>query len=128
MFRSLSAAAILALLLFAATLSVAAEGDAPQSPINPNAAVQQKYPKIVLFSVSWCPHCKAAKEYFTQNNIPFINRDVELDNEAMEELTKKYKSQGVPVIVIGNDEKILKGFDQERFEKAIKELKKKEEK
>ncbi len=68
--------------------------------------------------------CKAAKEYFASKNIPFINRDVELDSDAMDDLTKKYKSQGVPVIVIGNDEKVMKGFDPDRFEKAAKELKK----
>ncbi len=96
--------------------------DSPQSPIKPAAVSKQTYPKIVLFSTSWCPHCKAAKEYFTSKNIPFINRDVELDSDAMDALTKKYKSQGVPVIVIGNDVKILKGFDPATFEKAVKEL------
>ena len=74
---------------------------------------------IVLYSTSWCPHCKAAKEYLTKNNIPFINRDVELDAEAMALLTGKYQSQGVPVIVIGDDAEVVKGFDQQRFEKVL---------
>jgi glutaredoxin 3 len=99
--------------------------DLPQSPITPQAVPNLKYPKIVLFSTSWCPHCKTAKEYFTSNNIPFINRDVELDSDAMDTLTKKYKSQGVPVIVIGDDAVVLKGFDQGRFEKAVEKYKKK---
>lgn len=93
-----------------------------QSPINPTAAPALKYPMVVLYSTSWCPHCRAAKEYFTKNNIPFINRDVELDATAMDNLTKKYKSQGVPVIVIGKDEIILRGFDQATFEKAVVEV------
>lgn len=102
----------------------AAAADAPQSPLKP-ATQATSYPKIVLYSTSWCPHCKQAKEYFTKNNIPFINRDVELDDAAMEDLTKKYRSQGVPVLVIGNDEKILKGFNQGTFEKAVKEVQQK---
>ncbi|MBT0654277.1 glutaredoxin domain-containing protein [Geomobilimonas luticola] len=102
----------------------AAAADAPQSPLKPTAQATS-YPKIVLYSTSWCPHCKQAKEYFTKNNIPFINRDVELDDAAMEDLTKKYRSQGVPVLVIGNDEKILKGFNQGTFEKAVKEVQQK---
>ena len=116
---------IIALTLFLqAPLCLAAQAaDAPQSPLNP-AAVKQKYPKIVLYSTSWCPHCKRAKEYFTRNNIPFINKDVEVDDSAMDELTKKYKSQGVPVVVIGDDKVILKGFDEGKVEKAIKELQK----
>ena len=117
---------IIVLTLFLqAPLCLAAEAaEAPQSPINPAAAVKQKYPKIVLYSTSWCPHCKRAKEYFTRNNIPFINKDVEIDDRAMKELTEKYKSQGVPVVVIGDDKVILKGFDEGRVEKAIKELQK----
>ncbi len=76
----------------------------PRSRLNPaRAEAAKKYPLIVAYTVSWCPHCRAAKEYLARNNIPFINKDVELDATAMEELTKKYHSQGVPVIVIGND-------------------------
>jgi glutaredoxin-like YruB-family protein len=94
----------------------------PQSPITPASPAPRTYPKIVLYSVSWCPHCKAAKAYLTSHDIPFINRDVELDGDAMKELTGKYKSTGVPVIVIGNDEKVLKGFSPEGLEKAIREV------
>ena len=93
----------------------------PQSPITPKAVPNLKYPKIVLFSTSWCPHCKAAKEYFTENNIPFINRDVEVDAKAMEELTGKYSSNGVPVIVIGTgaNEVVVKGFTPELFQQSL---------
>ena len=96
-----------------------------QSPIVPQAAPHRKYPKIVLYSTSWCPHCKAAKEYFTRNNIPFINRDVELDSDAMALVTGKYKSQGVPIVVIGDDGTVLRGFDEKRFEQAVEKYKKK---
>ena len=71
-----------------------------------------------------CPHCKAAKEYFTRNNIPFINRDVELDSDAMAVLTGKYKSQGVPVIVIGDDAEVVRGFDEARFSKILQKYRK----
>ncbi len=118
-------AAVAALLsvIFAGSAAVAA--NSPQSPLKPATAHATNYPKIVLYSTSWCPHCKQAKEYLTRNNIPFINRDVELDSTAMEALTGKYRSQGVPVIVIGNDDKVLKGFDQGNFEKAVKEVQQK---
>jgi glutaredoxin 3 len=96
-----------------------------KSPIKRSEVKVSKYPQIVLFSVSWCHHCKQTKEYFTKNHIPFMNRDVELDNEAMNLLTNKYKSDMVPIIVIGNDDVILKGFEQDKFEKAIEEYKRK---
>ena len=117
---------ILILTLFTMNCPAAETGNLRQSPVNPTVAPTMKYPMVVLYSTSWCPHCREAKEYFTKNNIPFINRDVELDDTAMDNLTKKYKSQGVPVIVIGKDEKILKGFDQAVFEKAVGEVQRKQ--
>jgi len=116
-----------AVLAFSLLLPISGAGaeDLPQSPLGTHAAPEKKYPEIVLYSTSWCPHCKAAKEFFTRNEIPFINRDVELDSEAMQLLTGKYKSQGVPVIVIGDDAQVLKGFDEGRFLKALEQYKKK---
>ena len=121
----LLAAAILAFSLLLPPAGAGAEQQLPQSPLGTHAAPEKKYPKIVLYSTSWCPHCRAAKEYFTRNDIPFINRDVELDSDAMALLTGKYKSQGVPVIVIGDDAQVLKGFDEGRFLKALERHKKK---
>ena len=94
----------------------------PQSAIDPTTAPKASFPRIVLYSVSWCPHCKEAKEYLTSHNIPFINKDVELDEQFMTELSQTYKSTGVPVIVIGSDQKVLKGFKPEEFEKALREI------
>lgn len=82
------------------------------------------YPKIVLYTTSWCPHCKEAKEYLTSRKIPFTNLDVEEDISAWEDFSEKYQAKSVPLIVIGNDQAILKGFKQETFEKALRELQK----
>jgi glutaredoxin 3 len=121
------------IVLFAALLGFPAGGfaaetpAAPQSPVHRGESRKTEYPRIGIYTTSWCPHCKATKEYLTRKNIPFINKDVELDERDMETLTGKYKSQGVPVIVIGDDEKVLKGFDPETFEKAVREVGKKNE-
>lgn len=96
----------------------AAEGNTAPQTILPTTASKAKYPKIVIYTVVWCPHCRELKEYLSSRNIPFTNRDVEVDAAAMEELTKKYKSKGVPIVVIGNDQEILKGFTADSFEKA----------
>ncbi len=116
------------LFLLLALLSLATMADetvvGPQSTVKSESAPASKYPRIVLYSVSWCPHCREAKEYLISHNIPFINRDVELDDRAMSDLTEKYKSRAVPVIVIGNDEKIIRGFNRDVFEKILKEMSK----
>lgn len=114
--------AVAVMFMTVAPICMAAE-QAPQSRLSPAKAEEsRRYPLIVAYTVSWCPHCHAAKEYLTAHNIPFINKDVEMDPKAMEELTVKYQSQAVPVIVIGTgkDEIVLKGFTPELFEEALK--------
>jgi glutaredoxin-like YruB-family protein len=118
-----SVCAALALILFT-FVSAGAEGT-HQSPLNPaRAEAAKQYPQIVLYSTAWCPHCRAAKEYMTKNDIPFINLDVEADAKAMEDLTVKFNSTGVPVIVFGKgkDEVVMKGFTPERFQEMLQKV------
>ncbi len=118
MTRSVYTALALTLLLF---VSAGAE-ETRQSVLDPaKAAAAKQYPQIVLYSVAWCPHCREAKEYLTKNDIPFINRDVEVDAKAMDDLTVKYNSTGVPVIIFGKDkdEIIMKGFTPELFQEKL---------
>lgn len=114
---------IFAALALSVITSISAFAQEPhQSILTPGkAAAAKKYPQIVLYSVAWCPHCRETKEYLTKNDIPFINRDVEVDAKAMEDLTGKYNSTGVPVIVFGNgkDEIIMRGFTPELFQETL---------
>lgn len=121
-----SVSAVLALTLFIC-ISAGAEV-LHQSVLDPaKATAAKQYPQIVLYSVAWCPHCREAKEYLTRNNMPFINRDVEVDAGAMQDLTIKYSSTGVPVIVFGkgSDEIVMKGFTPELFQKTLQKAREK---
>ncbi|KAA0894145.1 glutaredoxin domain-containing protein [Oryzomonas rubra] len=121
MIKRILAAVMLTLLV--ASGAMAAGQQAPQSRLNPVKAVEaRKYPQIVLYSTSWCPHCRATKEYFAKNNIPYTNRDVEQDDQAMKLLTGKYKSKGIPVIVLGTgqNEIVMHGFTPESFQESLK--------
>lgn len=114
---------LLIFLFFAVTMSyplqVSGAGSSNQTILSPSSPRKLQYPKIVIYTVAWCPHCRELKEYLTSRNIPFINRDVELEPAAMEELAKKYSTYGVPVVVIGTDQEVLKGFTAEQFEKSL---------
>lgn len=112
---------LLIVMLAAAPSATAAAGKATGASA-PSATKQQTYPRIVLYSVSWCPHCREAKEYFKSHNIPYVNKDVEANETYLKELTEKYKTQAVPVIVIG-DREVLRGFAPEKFEKALRGVK-----
>ena len=59
-----------------------------------------------------------AKEFLSQQNVPFVERDIMNDQSAMDELLKL----GVlttPVTVI--DGEVVVGFDRARFEKLLGE-------
>ena len=59
-----------------------------------------------------------AKEYLSQRNVPFVERDIMSDQSAMDELLKL----GVlttPVTIIEGE--VVVGFDRVRFEKLLGE-------
>jgi glutaredoxin 3 len=81
-----------------------------------------RYPKIDLYTQPGCKSCAAASEYLTSNNIPFTKKDISQNSDYLDELAIRYKTRAVPVIVIGNDEKVLRGYIQEAFQMAVREV------
>ncbi len=37
---------------------------------------------IVMYSTSWCPDCKRAKKFLDKNNVPYIEVDVDDDEQG----------------------------------------------
>lgn len=73
--------------------------------------------KIEIYTSESCSYCHAAKDYFRQNNISFIEYNITKDIQARRELMRKgYKS--VPLIIIGNEE--VSGFDKEKLSNILK--------
>jgi len=61
--------------------------------------------------------CQKAKEYLSQKNIAFRDRDITQDAAALDEL-RKLKTLTTPVIVI--DGTVIVGFDTEKIDAALK--------
>lgn len=89
-----------------------------------SSIASKEYPRIVLYSTSWCSYCRKTMDYFKRNNIPYINKDIEKDDVANIDLSVKYKAQGVPLIVIGKDEKIIRGFDEKALDRILQSYRK----
>jgi glutaredoxin len=66
--------------------------------------------RVVLLSTSWCPYCAAARRYFENAKIPYVELDVERDPAAMHFHSKVLRAEGVPVIIIGN--RVQFGYDE----------------
>lgn len=74
---------------------------------------------IVMYSTSWCPYCKKAREFFQRANIPFTEYDVEASATAMQEY-HQLSGRGVPVIRIGD--RVIQGYDPAAIRAAVEKL------
>ena len=73
--------------------------------------------QVKVYSTPSCPWCKAAKDFLKNNNIPFEDIDVSLDQTKAQEMILKSGQMGVPVIEI--DDKIVIGFNKPLLEEFL---------
>jgi len=73
--------------------------------------------KVLVYSTSSCPYCVRAKQFLVENNIPFENYDVGLDQQKADEMVAKSGQMGVPVLDI--DGQIIVGFDRQRIKELL---------
>ncbi len=81
---------------------------------------------VILFSTQWCPHCRRAKEWLTQQGIPFVEKDVESDATASALLQQMGKAQGiapqmltsVPILSVKGT--LVMGFDPNKIQSLLK--------
>ena len=57
--------------------------------------------------------------YLSERGIEYQERDVSLDQNAIEDLVHKYQSRTTPTLVIG--EEVMIGFDPERLNELLAE-------
>lgn len=71
---------------------------------------------VTVYSTDTCPHCVAVKEYLSQKNIPYTEKNVQKDVNARKELMSM-GHMGVPVIVIDGEEVV--GFDRAKLDELL---------
>ena len=72
---------------------------------------------VEIYSTDSCHFCHMAKDWFTANNVAFVDHDVAADMERRKEVVEMTGQMGVPVIKIGND--IIIGFNQPKLEELL---------
>ena len=72
---------------------------------------------IKVYTTNSCPWCVKAKDYLTKKGVEFTSLNVQDDMEAREEMLKKSKQMGVPVLDINGT--IIIGFDKPAIDKAL---------
>ena len=72
---------------------------------------------IVVYHQPGCAPCHRAMEFLTEQKIPFVAKDVAVDEKAAEELMA-LGSMSTPTIVV--DGKVLVGFQPQRLLDLLK--------
>ncbi|MDY6011446.1 glutaredoxin family protein [Clostridium sp.] len=75
---------------------------------------------IKVYTTHSCPWCVKAKDYLTKKGVEFTALNVQDDMEARDEMLKKSKQMGVPVLDINGT--IIVGFDKPAIDKALSNL------
>ncbi len=97
-------------------------GDAAAGSEAAGAAVASS--EIIVFGASWCGACRQAEAFFRARNIPFIERDVENEPGAREDMQRRAQAAGIrptgiPVIDVRG--RVTQGFNPEAIERALRE-------
>ena len=73
--------------------------------------------QVVIYSTPTCHYCEAAKNFFNQNKIAYIDYNVQEDQDKAREMVERSGQMGVPVIFIGDD--MVIGFDEPRIRELL---------
>jgi len=77
--------------------------------------------KVSMYTLSTCPWCRLAKQYFTQRHIPFEYTDYDLaDDSTQERIMRELDAEGAsgfPVVKIGDQ--VVVGYQPDRYAKLL---------
>ena len=68
---------------------------------------------LTMYMTEWCGFCKKARKYFQENNIAYLEKNIEKNPQAKRE-HKALGGGGIPVITLNG--KKMRGFSASRFE------------
>jgi glutaredoxin len=72
--------------------------------------------KVVMYTTSHCPACKAAKQYLAQKGVPYQEIDVETSRDGNQAF-QKLGGHGVPLILVGD--KKMEGFSPQALDAML---------
>jgi glutaredoxin 3 len=76
-----------------------------------------KHMAVTVYSTPTCPFCHKAKEYLSEKNIEFTDKNVAEDEAARDEMVTKSSQMSVPVLDVNGT--IIVGFDPGKIDEAL---------
>jgi glutaredoxin len=58
---------------------------------------------VLMYGVSWCGDCRAARKFLAAHGIEYTEIDVDRDAEAASELVRRVGKRAVPQLVIDGE-------------------------
>jgi len=99
----------------------AAHGAGAASPgaggtVDPNA-------DVIIYGASWCGACRSAASYFHQRQVAFVEKDIERDPGARDEMNARVRAAGLApsgsIPVIDFRGRVMQGFDPGEIDRLI---------
>lgn len=59
--------------------------------------------ELIVYSAYWCPECRIAKRFLSENNISFREIDIETTPGAAEEVIRQVGRRAIPQFVIDGE-------------------------
>lgn len=89
------------------------------------AAAPAKDNDVIIYRTSWCGYCKKAAEYLRAKGVKFVEKDIEKDPNARQDMLARAHRAGVPqsslegVPILSVRGKIITGFDRNAIDRAL---------
>lgn len=58
---------------------------------------------LIVYTSSWCPDCRVAKQWLKQNDLPFQEINIEETPGAAEEVIRRTGKRAIPQFVINGE-------------------------
>lgn len=92
--------------------------DVIRNEFSPPPDFSAQHPEgVVLYATEWCGYCRKTREFFKQNNIAFVEYDIEKSAEGRAQYDQ-LRGSGIPLIVIRGE--VLRGYDPSALKRALK--------
>ena len=80
---------------------------------------------VIIYRTSWCGYCKKAAQYLTMKGVKFVEKDLERDVGAREDMLARARRAGVPesrlqgVPILSVKGHVITGFDRNAIDRAL---------
>ena len=72
---------------------------------------------VIVYSTPTCPYCTLVKEFLSQHNVAYEEKNVAVDREARQEMLSATGRSAVPTLKIGDE--VVVGFDRARISELL---------